>query len=244
LQVVIAIISLIYQTLYELYYELLIRARLEPLLRRYSSYYSRLTDNRSEFKRSVWEFIRQNEFIPREDLKIKLPLKVIIASHAVQLSFRLSDNAYDYYDKIIVYKDYYLSRLTNRFHKAEVNPGLKVIVFSVKGIFESLKREDDGLNVLLHEFAHALWLEQLLMHREYEVFDKQHFEDIRLMIGSEINKHANDETHFFRKYAFANEAEFFAVAVENFFERSEQFRNRMPELYESLVDLFNQDPLP
>ena len=56
------------------------------------------------------------------------------------------------------------------------------------------------------------------------------------------NLNAN-EKHFFRRYAFENIEEFFAVAVENFFERTQQFHQEQPELYRILVNLFKQDPL-
>ena len=46
-----------------------------------------------------------------------------------------------------------------------------------------------------------------------------------------------------RKYAFANEEEFFAVATENFFERPSDFKLAQPELYQAMVNLFNQDTL-
>jgi MtfA peptidase len=39
-----------------------------------------------------------------------------------------------------------------------------------------------------------------------------------------------------------NEHEFFAVAVENFFERPQEFKNAIPELYAILIKLLNQDP--
>ena len=44
------------------------------------------------------------------------------------------------------------------------------------------------------------------------------------------------------KNRFANEHEFFAVAVENFFERPQEFKNAIPELYSILSKLLNQDP--
>jgi Mlc titration factor MtfA (ptsG expression regulator) len=47
---------------------------------------------------------------------------------------------------------------------------------------------------------------------------------------------------FFRPYACANEHEFFSVAVENFFERSHDFKSVMPELYLIMTRLLNQDP--
>lgn len=241
--IVIGIVKFLYNTFYELYYILYIQSKLERNLLKYSRYYSKLAGQKSDFRRMVWEFIRHNEFIPREDLSISFSLKVIIASHAIQLSFKLGEECYDYYEKIIVYKDYYRSRVTKQYHKAEVNPGFKIIVFSVRAINESLNRDDDGLNVLLHEFAHALWLEHLLMHHEYQIFNPKVFDEVKSQISDSFESPETNESHFFRKYAFKNEAEFFAVAVENFFERSAQFQLELPYLYDALAKLFQQDPL-
>lgn len=52
-----------------------------------------------------------------------------------------------------------------------------------------------------------------------------------------------NEQHFFRLYAFESMEEFFAVAVENFFERTQQFQQEQPDLYIILANLFKQDPL-
>jgi MtfA peptidase len=239
----ISIIKALYNGLYELYYLVFIKQRLQYSLTKNLSYYQRLGADQPRFARRVWQFIRENDFIPREDLRVGFKLKVIIASHAVQLSWRLPEIAYNYYEKIIVYREYYASRLTHRVHKAEVNPGLKLIVFSVRAIHESLSREDDGINVLLHEFAHALWLEQLLMHKHYQVFNPEIFESVRSSVREHFSEMSLKEEHLFRKYAFANEAEFFAVAVENFFERPHQFQLALPDFYTLLTKLFRQNPL-
>jgi MtfA peptidase len=241
--ITIQIIKTLYRGLYEIYFSLFIKARLHQSLKKNHSYYKNLGRAQSAFGRRVWDFIRENDFIPREELKIGFKLKVIIASHAVQLSWQLPELAYNYYEKIIIYREYYTSRLTHRVHKAEVNPGLKLIVFSVRAIHESVMREDDGINVLLHEFAHALWLEQLLMHQHYHVFDPATFERVRNEVIEQFASASSVKEHLFRKYAFANEAEFFAVAVENFFERPEKFHEAMPGFYKLLTQLFLQDPL-
>ena len=52
----------------------------------------------------------------------------------------------------------------------------------------------------------------------------------------------NDDQHFLRKYALTNKEEFFAVAVENFFERPAAFKTALPELYSILAKLLKQDP--
>jgi MtfA peptidase len=239
----IEIIKALYRGVVELYYIIGIKQRLQRSLLKNHHYYQALSKDRSEFARKVWQFIAENDFVPREGLKIGFKLKVIIASHAVQLSWRLPDTAYNYYEKIIVYREYYQSRLTRKLHKAEVNPGLRLIVFSVRAIHESLTSETKNVNVLIHEFAHALWLEHQLMHRSYNVFNPAGFEKVRLQVQNYFGKLQQQDEHFFRKYAFANEAEFFAVAVENFFGAPEAFSSELPDFYAAMKSLFLQDPL-
>jgi MtfA peptidase len=241
-----SLIAALFKGLYELYwysyYIFFVEKKLKKILKKYSPYYNAILF-KQKFEDKVWEFIRFNKFDGRKGQPVTLTIKAIIASHAVQLSFNLPDEAYDYWDRILVYKDYYLSRVTNKYHKAEVNPGFKLIVFSVRAIYESLNRPDDGLNVLLHEFAHALWLEHKLMTNQYKIFHTRIFEQVEARIAAEIQFLQDNENHFFRKYAFTNKAEFFAVAVENLFERPEAFRNSLPTLFELLTNLFEQNPL-
>jgi Mlc titration factor MtfA (ptsG expression regulator) len=45
------------------------------------------------------------------------------------------------------------------------------------------------------------------------------------------------------EYAATNYHEFWAVAVEIFFESAVQFRHDLPELYEAMATVLNQDPL-
>jgi hypothetical protein len=45
-----------------------------------------------------------------------------------------------------------------------------------------------------------------------------------------------------RPYAGVDEAEFFAVAVEAFYQKPTELRLWDPELYEILADYFNMDP--
>jgi MtfA peptidase len=55
-------------------------------------------------------------------------------------------------------------------------------------------------------------------------------------------QHAGEEgQHFFRAYGYTNLAEFFAVATENFFERPNEFKKAVPELYAALAKVFKQD---
>ena len=53
----------------------------------------------------------------------------------------------------------------------------------------------------------------------------------------------SDKSHLFRKYAGTNTFEFFAVAVEYFFEVPEELKNELPNLYQYLTLLLKQDPV-
>ena len=183
------------------------------------------------------------EFIPRSDVKLTRAMKAIICCGASQLVFGLPRESLTYFEKIIVYPDYYNSKYTHKRHKGEVNPGLRVIVFSWRGVIEGLDRPDDGLNLLLHEFAHALWLEHKLMHHQYKVLNEDVIEEFERLAAAEMGELHTNEQHFFRRYAFESIEEFFAVAVENFFERSEIFVRDLPHLYIVLAKILKQDPL-
>ena len=194
------------------------------------------------FLKLVRDHYRYFEFVER-DVKITRAMKAIICCAAAQLVMNLPSESLTFFTRIIVYRDYYNSKITHKRHKGEVNPRFKLIVFSWRGIQEGLDRDDDGLNLLLHEFAHALWLEHKIMKNEYTVLDPSLVAAFERLAQKEMEHLQANEHHFLRRYAFENIEEFFAVAVENFFERPRQFREQLPHFYQVLTALLYQNPL-
>lgn len=236
------------QLFISLYEELRFRFYYRPIFHHFLNhkypYYSALPKKlKNKFLRLVKDHYEYFDFIERDKMELKRAMKPIIASAASQLVLFLPNTSLTFFERIIVYPDFYNSKITHKRHKGEVNPGLKTIVFSWRGIAEGLNRKDDGLNLLLHEFAHALWLEHKLMGHEYEVISSHWINEFENYAHQEMPRLKEDNEHFFRKYAFESMEEFFAVAVENFFERSSKFKTSQPELYSILVQIFNQDPI-
>jgi Mlc titration factor MtfA (ptsG expression regulator) len=239
---------IVFQFFYDLYEEIQFRLYYGPVFHRFLNrkyqYYSNLPwELKLKFLRLVRDHFEYFKFIPRYRMNLTPGMKAIICSGASQLVLFLPPESLTFFTNIIVYPDAYKSKYTQKVHKGEVNPGFRLIVFSWKGIQAGMEKTKEGLNLLLHEFAHALWLEHKLMHREYSVLERRwviRFEELAMveMNNMKVNKH-----HFFRAYAFENIEEFFAVAVENFFERSEKFKAELPELYDVLINLLRQDPL-
>lgn len=196
-----------------------------------------------KFEKRVKAFLNSFEYQLRGNMRLTHEVQAVLGGAAARLSMYLPDECFNHYNTIVLYPVPYTSRITGRHHKGEVNPGGQTIVFAWSAVLEGLNRPDDGLNLLLHEFAHALYFEHKLMGSEYEVFNEEAFARVMEQAGMEIEKIRNGEPHVLRKYASANLEEFFAVAVENFFERSAQFKKELPELYGTLVLLLRQDPI-
>jgi MtfA peptidase len=169
-------------------------------------------------------------------------MEAIISAGASHMVFNLPAESLTFFERIIVYPDDYESKITRKKHRGEVNPGMRLIVFSWKGIQAGLKREE-GINLLIHEFAHALWLEHKLQSHLYTVLDLAFVQKFEELAHAEMERLSTNEQHFFRKYAFENLEEFFAVAVENFFERPEQLNDAMPHFYDVCTYLFKQNPI-
>jgi len=198
--------------------------------------------HKRKFKIRYNDFLRTTRFIFKEGVPPdRQPfVKQIIALAAARISFRLSRKAFDQYDRIIIYEQSYYSTINHHYHKGEVNPGIGFIVFSYEAIVDGYARKE-GTNLAYHELAHALWLEHKLF--DYNVFNDRALVDFENKAERELSLSRESEGHFFRQYAFTNLSEFFAVSVENFFERPAEFQQALPDLFASLKKLFKQDLL-
>lgn len=240
--------ELLLQLLYKAFEELLFRLYHGPVFHRFLNrkypYYTQLPwPLKMKFLRLVRDHYQYFKFIPRQDFKLSSGKIAIICSGASQVVMGLPAESLTFFKRILVYPDHYNSTHTQKMHKGEVNPGMRVIVFSWKAVMEGLDRPEDGINLLLHEFAHALWLEHKLMQHEYTVLNARWVTNFEQLAEKEMDNLRANEQHFFRRYALENIEEFFAVAVENFFERSQKFSQQLPELYTTLTKILNQDSL-
>jgi Mlc titration factor MtfA (ptsG expression regulator) len=194
------------------------------------------------FEYRVRTFRKLTEFVPRQMDKVTEEMEILISSSAVQLTFGFDNVFLDHFERIIVYPDQFFSNTGQRHHKGEVNPRAKAIVLSWKHFVEGYAL-NEGVNLGLHEMAHALQLENIIMNDEFGFMDDADIRVWQAFAAAEIQKIISAEESFFRDYGGVNQAEFFAVAVENFFERPKEFRSYNEGLYNSLCRLLRQDPV-
>lgn len=225
----------------------LLVAKIDPVykapLRKYSKYYQQLNpSDRTIFEKRVQKFINQKQFIARGMGKITDEMKSLVAGAAIQLTFGHPSIYFTHFTKILVYPDNYYSEISQRYHKGEVNMG-GLIILSWKNFVGGFVDHTDGRNLGLHEMAHALRLENAVRNEEYGFLDDEVLRTWTDLCYREIHKMEDGESDFFRAYAATNSQEFFAVAVENYFERSQEFKDWHPKLYNTLSQMLNQDPL-
>ena len=207
-------------------------------------YYQQLPSAKKiTFERKVQRFIMLKRFVPRQLTHVTVEMKVLISAAAVQLTFGLPNVYLRHFRTILVYPDTYYSTISRKYHKGEVNPAWGIIVLSWRNFVEGYVKPGDSINLGLHEMAHALRLENMIRNAESGFLDPDLMDEWEVLSLRELSKIRKGESHIFRNYAGSDEEEFFAIAVENFFERPVDFWSHMPELYKVMCQILNQDPM-
>ncbi len=183
-------------------------------------------------------------------------MRLLIAAQAVLLILgQDSREPFPGLRSILVYPGRFRDPGRRRFGLSETSRGYHYgeswesgsVVLSWENVLAGARGEDDGMNVVLHEFAHQLdhdnglsdGLPQLRSSREYprwkEVMER-HYEE--LVEASRIDENAP----FLDPYGATHPSEFFAVVAETFFEDPADLKTEHPELYDLLADYFGLDP--
>jgi Mlc titration factor MtfA (ptsG expression regulator) len=206
-------------------------------------FYKRLPPKSKEIFEVRTAYFREiKTFVPRSMPEVTEEMKLLISACAVKLTFGYPKIFLSYFKYIVVFPDQYFNSAAQRYHKGEVNPKDRAIVLSWRHFVHGYAF-NDGVNLGLHEMAHALRLENVVENKEFDFINPKTLKAWQTLAQEEIKAVREGTDIFFRSYAGTNYEEFFAVAVESFFERPREFRNRKPELYESLSNLLNQDPM-
>ncbi|TFV93225.1 DgsA anti-repressor MtfA [Algoriphagus kandeliae] len=216
------------------------------VLNKYFPYYSQLRlTHQKEFKQRLEYLLTDKKFVARGNLlEITSEMKVLIGATIVQVTFGYPNVQLRHFKKILVYPDTYFSNISKAYHRGEVNPRLGIIVLSWSCFARGLADYEDGVNLGIHEVAHALKLEnQIRYNGESDFFHPVIWTEYQELADEEQKLIRTGIDYFFRERGGEDSHEFFAVALENFFERSELFKARKPELYRALVRLLQQDPI-
>lgn len=189
-------------------------------------------------------FVWEKEFIGANGFIITDEVRVVVGATAVQLVLHLGLSYYDRLREIIVYPGAFKLPERTGVVLGEAKHWGQVIL-SWESVLAGLSNPQDGHDTAAHEFAHVLdradgafdGTPRLREYSHYRVWAAVMGEHFRaLQRGRALERKVLDD------YGALNEAEFFAVATESFFEKPQQMKAKTPDLYEELRRFYGWDP--
>jgi Mlc titration factor MtfA (ptsG expression regulator) len=200
--------------------------------------------DREYFLELLKVFVWEKHFIPANEMMITDEVKVVIGAAAVRLVLRLDLSYYNRLTEIIVYPDHFVDSERDGVIFGEAQDW-GTVALSWRAVVDGLKNPDDGHDTATHEFAHVLDRADGAFDGTPELRAMGHYAPwARVMSENFLALRAGKRRlrRVVRNYGAQNEAEFFAVATEAFYEKPEQMKKRTPELYEELSRFFGVDP--
>lgn len=229
---------------YSLYF-----SKLEPLtlsekkvlLNNFPVYKKLSARQKQKFEYRILRFRKDKQFIFHGMIPRQEDMALLLSATATILTLGLKNYKIPAIQRLIIYPDYYFSKINRQHHIGEFNPGLKTIVFSAEHVKQGFEIPNDNKNLGVHEFAHALSFNAVL-ERTYENrnFRKQ-MEQLSLLHGSLSFQNKLNKSSYFRNYGKTNIHEFFAVVVENYVETPDEFNLQFPEVYAIVKKMLNFD---
>ena len=197
-------------------------------------------------------FIAERQWFGCADLQITDEMRVTIAAQACLLTLNLRPKYY--YERIksvLVHPGPYrrAPRKWSGFIDGAVLLGeawhRSPIVLAWQSVLDGAADPHDGDNVVFHEFAHHLdgldgdvnGTPPLDSREQYRAWDAVTLAEYQRLVRAA----REGKPSFLREYGATNQAEFFAVATESFFERGPAMLRELPELYGILRDFYQQE---
>lgn len=192
-------------------------------------------------------------------------MKLLIAAQAALLIVRLPERSlyFPSLGSILVYPGAFVDRGERRFDLSERDPRGELVgeswdsgsvILSWDSVLVGAANADDGMNVVIHEFAHQL--DQLdgvangvpiLRDRDAygrweKVFSRSYEAHVEEVETRSRSRKRAEEPPLIDPYGATDPAEFFAVASETFFEEAQDLREAHPDLYAELKAFYGLDP--
>jgi len=232
----------------------------EEIIRRNVAHYGMLDDAlRAHLHALLQVFIAEKHWEGAGGLEITDEIRVTISAQACLLLLGLSHNYYRNVESIIVYPSTVVPpKRRPGFFETTLAPverevpilgqaferGPVIIIWDAA--LQGGRHPELGHNVIFHEFAHKLDMLDGLADGTPALRDRAEYRDwvqtcsreyLRLKRDAEKGKKT-----FLDAYGATNEAEFFAVATEQFFDRPKHMLDHAPDLYRVLREYYRQDP--
>jgi hypothetical protein len=189
-------------------------------------------------------FVWEKHFFGAGGLAITDEIKVAVGIAAVRLTLHLDLACYDRLTEIVVYPYAYRHPDRDGAILGEAH-SFGTVVLSWPAVRQGLLNPADGHDTAVHEFAHVLDRADGAFDGTPELRASEHYRPWAEVLGRRylaLRRTPPGKPALLRAYGATNEAEFFAVATEAFFEKPQQMQAKAPDLYEELSQFYGSDP--
>ncbi len=210
------------------------------------AYYSVLDEKgKNDFERKVQVFLGEKIITPI-DTDMDDTVRVLIAASAIIPIFKYPDWEYDNIYEILVYPGNFNDEFEtvgndDRNIMGMVIHNSSTVLFSKQSLLYGFQNAKDKKNVGIHEFIHKIDEEDGAIDGIPALYIERNDRRRWLDIISKEQKAIREGTSDINPYALTNNAEFFAVVSEYFFENPETMKRNHPELYAMLEKVFKLD---
>lgn len=232
-------------------------ATLETIARSAPHFSQMPADRQERLSHLAVAFAGEKVFVGCAGFAITDEVRLAIAAQAALPVLELGLEAYDAVGRVLVYPEPFLVELEHEeggIHTLEEDAVLSgeasdlgTVVLAWSDVAFGAKRESDGVNVVIHEFAHQLdWTTGEISgtpdlgEGDYEAWGR-----VMRHAWHRLEQEAKHHDHHpgLDLYALSDAGEFFAVASEAFFERPGHLRSWDEALYDQLKSYYRLDPV-
>lgn len=217
------------------------------LLETYVSFYNELNkEKRLEFETRMQHFLSTIRITGINTEAERLD-EILISASAIIPIFEFSNWEYINLNEVLLYPDAFNEKFEQqgaaRSTLGVVGEGAyqNIMILSQHELRQGFLNENAKTNTAIHEFVHLVDKTDGAIDGVPEaLISKQYVLPWLQLMQHNIQKIKNDKSDI-NPYGATNQAEFFAVASEYFFERPDLFQEKHPELYVLLSKFFRTD---
>ena len=206
----------------------------------YFLFYKNLSpDSKKRFRDRLALFMLGNEFIrpPRPDEgdeKRSMPedIKAAVAAAAVQINFGKDNFLTGKFEHIVVYPHPFPTPQHEAFHTAEIYEPDGVVLFSAEQLMQGFNKPQQFFSIGLYEYARIFKI--LYPSVSYPILEGNIWESLEKISGMKQN--------VLESIIGLPNADIFGVATHHFFSFADRFLIVLPDVYQLLSNIFNQNP--
>ncbi len=228
------------------------------ILRQRVPYFRRLPSSlQLRLKRQINVFIAEKPFIGCDGLAVTDEMRVVIAAQACLLTLNRPNYHYPGVKEILLYSSAFVATREQPDHN-----GLQVlnrtiltgeswthgqVILSWPDVVQGAEIDDDGFNLVIHEFAHQIDQEKGYANGAPNLLNRKRIREWTKVLTAEFDTlqaaAQTNQSSLFSYYGATNPAEFFAVVSEVFFEQPKLMSEQHAELFRQYVSFYRINPL-